>query len=53
MVVLTLQMISDLTKNFLALGLNQISIRVEEYMSLMGKNCRMVTHGDRCKNSLS
>jgi len=32
-----LQMIPDLTDIPLALGLNQIPIRVEEYMSLMGK----------------
>ena len=36
----TLQMISDLTEISLALGLNQILMRVEEYMSLMGENCR-------------
>jgi len=29
----------------LALGLNQIPMRVEEYMSLMGENCRMATYG--------
>jgi len=43
--VVTLQMISDLTEISLTLGLNQIPMRVEEYMILMGENCRMATHG--------
>ena len=36
--VFNLQLLSDLTRIPLALGLNQISMRVEEYMSLMGEN---------------
>jgi len=37
-------LLSDFTGILLAYGLNQIPMRVEEYMSLMGENCRMATH---------
>jgi len=42
--VVTFQMISDLTRITLALGLNQIPMRVEKYMSLISENCRIDTH---------
>ena len=42
--VVDLQLLSNLTGISLALGLNQILMRVEEYMSLMDENCRMATH---------
>jgi len=37
-------LLSDLTGIPLALSLNQISTRVEEYMRLMGEDCRMATY---------
>ena len=40
-----LQLLSDLIGIPLALDLNQIPMRVEEYMSLMGKNCRRLHMG--------
>ena len=45
MKVVDLQLLSDLTGIPLALGLNQIPMRIQEYMSLIGENCRMATHG--------
>ena len=50
--VLNLQLLSDLIELSLALGLNQIPIRVEE-ISLIGENYRIFTCEGRCKNSLS
>ena len=43
--VMDLQLLPDLTKIPLAFGLNQIPMRAEGHMSLIGKNCRMAAHG--------
>ena len=44
--VMDLQLLSNLTRIHLALGLNQIPMKVEEYMSLMGENYSMAAHGE-------
>ena len=44
MKVVDLELLSDLIRIPLALGLNQIPMSLKEYMSLMGKNCRADKH---------
>ena len=44
MKVVDLHFLSDLTRILLTLRLNQIPMSLDEYMSLMGENCRAAKH---------